>query len=138
VLQPSGPSDTDQYEARTPPPAPVAASDPGAESSGPGSELPAGLPRRAGRYLVEELIAEGGMGAVVRVRDPDLERTLAVKIMRPRAAKYAGAEERFLEEARLTGQLQHPGVPPVHELGKLEDGLPFFAMGWLQAPGKEP
>jgi Tfp pilus assembly protein PilF len=126
VLQPSGHADTDQPEAPTlPPPRADAAATAG---FCPASELPAGQPRRAGRYLVEELIAEGGMGAVLRIRDPDLGRALAVKVMRPGAAARPGALERFLEEARLTGQLQHPGVPPVHELGRLDDGLPFFAM----------
>src|SRR5207237_919291 len=73
-------------------------------------------------------LGEGGMGVVLRVRDPSFERTLAVKVMLPRAANHPGADKRFLEEARITGQLQHPGIPPVHELGRLEDGLPFFTM----------
>src|SRR5262249_26980148 len=60
--------------------------------------------------------------------DPDLQRPLAVKLLLRHAAGKTGAIDRFLEEARLTGQLQHPGIPPIHELGRLDDGRPFFAM----------
>src|SRR5262249_40632863 len=42
------------------------------------------------------------------------------------------AAGRFLEEARITGQLQHPGIPPVHEIGRLEDGRPFFSMKLIE------
>jgi tetratricopeptide (TPR) repeat protein/tRNA A-37 threonylcarbamoyl transferase component Bud32 len=94
----------------------------------PQPSSPPGLPPRAGRYLVQEQIAVGGMGAVLRVRDPAFERTLAVKVMLPQAAGQLEAVKRFLEEARITGRLQHPGIPPVHELGQLDSGMPFFAM----------
>ncbi len=90
------------------------------------------LPQRAGRYLVQEKIAQGGMGVVLRVRDPDFERPLAVKVLLPQTLDRAEAERRFLEEAKITAQLQHPGIPPVHERGTLEDGLPFFAMKLIQ------
>jgi serine/threonine-protein kinase len=86
------------------------------------------LPAFAGRYEIEGEIARGGMGEVWRARDPELNRTLAIKVMR---SDYAGRPEsrrRFLEEAQVTGQLQHPGIPPVHEVGTLPDGRPFFAM----------
>lgn len=62
------------------------------------------------------------MGAVLRVHDPDLDRTLAVKIMLRTDPDNPEFEQRFLAEARITGQLQHPGIPPVHELGFLDDG----------------
>src|SRR5262249_49641121 len=99
-----------------------------AAAHAPHSPLSADLPRCAGRYLVEEEIGRGGMGAVLRVPDPDLQRPLAVKLLLRHAAGKTGAIDRFLEEARLTGQLQHPGIPPIHELGRLDDGRPFFAM----------
>jgi serine/threonine-protein kinase len=83
---------------------------------------------RVGRYRVEAELARGGMGVVLRARDPDLDRPLAVKVLLPQHRGRPDLEQRFLEEARLTGQLQHPGVPPVHELGRLDDGRPFFAM----------
>jgi serine/threonine-protein kinase len=90
------------------------------------------LPPRLGRYRVEQEIARGGMGRVVRVFDEDFRRPLAMKVLLDRARGQAGLEERFLREARLTGQLQHPGVPPVQELGRLPDGLPYFIMKLIQ------
>jgi tetratricopeptide (TPR) repeat protein len=99
---------------------------PGRPSPEAGS-LPA-QPVRPDRYELEEEIGRGGMGAVVRARDPDLNRTLAVKVLREDHRGRIDLERRFLEEAQLTGQLQHPGIPPVHEIGRLEDGRPFFAM----------
>jgi hypothetical protein len=68
------------------------------------------------------------MGTVFRAYDPDIRRSLAVKVLQDRHRGRADLERRFLSEAQLTGQLQHPGVPPVHEIGRLSDGRPFFAM----------
>jgi tetratricopeptide (TPR) repeat protein len=70
------------------------------------------------------------MGIVLRVIDTDLQRPLAVKVMLERGG--SASEERFLEEARITGQLQHPGIAPVHEIGRLADGRPFFAMKLIE------
>src|SRR5205807_1761624 len=63
-----------------------------------------------------------------RVRDPDLGRELAVKLLLPEHAGRPTVVQRFLEEAQITGQLQHPGVVPVHSAGTLPDGRPFFSM----------
>jgi serine/threonine-protein kinase len=90
--------------------------------------MPAPTPVGAGRYEIEGEIARGGMGAVLRARDPELRRSLAVKVLLERHRGKAELERRFLEEAQITGQLQHPGIPPVHEVGRLPDGRPFFAM----------
>ena len=67
------------------------------------------------------------MGEVRRVLDPVLERTLALKSVQARL-RTASAWRRFVTEARLTARLQHPGVPPVHELGWLPDGRPYFTL----------
>ena len=48
--------------------------------------------------------------------------------MQERFAGRVGTARRFVDEARITGQLQHPGIPPVHDLGTLPDGRPFLAM----------
>src|SRR5262249_33665387 len=71
-----------------------------------------GLPQRAGRYELHEEIGRGGMGVVARATDPNFHRTLAVKILIADPAGRPDLERRFREEARLTAQLQHPGVPP--------------------------
>ncbi len=86
------------------------------------------LPQQAGRYQIEGEIGRGGMGMVLRARDPDLNRPLAVKVLLPSHGNQAELERRFREEAEITGQLQHPGIPPIHEIGTLPDGRPFFAM----------
>jgi serine/threonine protein kinase len=68
------------------------------------------------------------MGVVLRARDGSLKRTLALKVLRRRFQGEPELAARFLEEAQVTGQLQHPGIPPVYEVGSLEDGQPFLAM----------
>jgi serine/threonine-protein kinase len=72
------------------------------------------------------------MGAVLRVHDPDLGRDLAIKMLRAEYRGWADLERRFLEEAQVAAQLQHPGVAPVHEVGRLPDGRPYFAMKLVQ------
>ncbi|MBM3982856.1 MAG: hypothetical protein FJ304_21815 [Planctomycetes bacterium] len=83
---------------------------------------PDGSPVVAGYELGGE-IARGGMGVVYRARDTAFDREVAVKVMLPR---MDAAE--FVREARITGRLPHPGIPPVHALGTLPDGRPFLAM----------
>jgi len=81
-----------------------------------------------GRYQLLGEIAKGGMGAVLRGHDTALGRDLAVKVLLEEHKGDPELARRFLEEARIASQLQHPGVPPVHDLGALPDGRPFFAM----------
>jgi serine/threonine-protein kinase len=85
-------------------------------------------PPRLGRYIDLGEIGGGGMGVVHRVQDLDLNRDLALKVMRPREAQDAAKRRRFVEEAQVTSQLQHPGVPPIFERGQLADGRPYYAM----------
>jgi serine/threonine-protein kinase len=79
------------------------------------------------RYQLSGEIARGGMGAVLRGRDTHLGRDLAVKVLLPRHADQPDIARRFLEEAQIGGQLQHPGVVPVYDLGRFGD-RPFFTM----------
>jgi tetratricopeptide (TPR) repeat protein/tRNA A-37 threonylcarbamoyl transferase component Bud32 len=97
-------------------------------AAAPTSADAADLPSQVGRYRIEGEIARGGMGVVFRASDPDFGRTLAVKVLLDHRCGDEAAARRFLDEARLCGQLQHPGIPPVHEMGTLPDGRPFFAM----------
>jgi tetratricopeptide (TPR) repeat protein len=80
-----------------------------------------------GYELIEE-IGRGGMGVVYRARDTALDRDVAVKLLAHRVPADSPAAQRFLSEARITGQLQHPGIPAVHQVGTLPDGRPFLAM----------
>ncbi|MGL4419620.1 MAG: protein kinase domain-containing protein, partial [Gemmataceae bacterium] len=81
-----------------------------------------------GRFELLGELGEGGMGTVYRVRDPHLARELAVKVLRQDHAPSSGTGRRFLDEARITAQLQHPTIPAIHELGATEDGRPWLAM----------
>ena len=79
------------------------------------------------RYQISGEIARGGMGAVLRARDVDLGRDLAVKVLLERYANRPEVARRFIEEAQIGGQLQHPGIVPVYDIGRFGD-LPFFTM----------
>jgi len=89
---------------------------------------PAVTPDMGTRYQVLGEIARGGLGVVLKGRDLDLGRDVAVKVLHERFREDRQVIERFVEEAQIGGQLQHPGIVPVHELGLAEDGRPFFAM----------
>ena len=78
------------------------------------------------RYVIESEIARGGMGAVLRAVDCDIRREVAVKFLLDQAD--AKAKARFVEEAQITGQLEHPNIPPVHELCVDAQKRLFFAM----------
>ncbi len=86
------------------------------------------VPPAAGRYDLRDEIARGGMGVVYRATDTALGREVAVKVLHDRFGADSAAARRFVGEARIAGQLQHPGVPAVHDLGTLADGRPFLAM----------
>jgi serine/threonine-protein kinase len=89
---------------------------------------PSGPTVPALRYQLHEEIGRGGMGVVWRGQDRDLERELVFKVLRAEYRQVPEVVERFVQEARIGGQLQHPGVVPVHELGRLPDGCPYFTM----------
>jgi hypothetical protein len=85
-------------------------------------------PPDLGGVVLEGELGRGGIGIVYRVRDPQLGRGLAVKVLRSKYLDDADARTRFVEEAQIGGQLQHPGIVPVHGLGTLPDGRPYFTM----------
>ena len=80
------------------------------------------------RYEDLGLLGTGGMGEVRRVRDRDLGRTMAMKIIRSDRMQRPKMLARFIQEAQCSAQLQHPGIVPVHELGRLPDGRFYFTM----------
>ena len=89
------------------------------------------------RYELGRSIASGGMGEVLASRDVELNRTVALKRMLllpdesggENAVKYF---ERFLEEAQITAQLDHPSIVPIHDLGFDDDGRAFYTMRMVQ------
>ena len=89
------------------------------------------------RYKARDEIARGGMGAILRVWDEDLRRPLAMKVALRGDGETKGAASdehsqrrlsRFLEEAQITSQLDHPGIVPVHDLGIDPEGRVYFTM----------
>jgi hypothetical protein len=80
------------------------------------------------RYQVLGEIARGGMGVVLKGRDPDLGRDVAIKVLHPGHAGDHTLVRRFVEEAQIGGQLQHPGILPVYELGLDASLRPYFTM----------
>ena len=79
-----------------------------------------------GKYRILEEIGSGGMGVVYRALDRDLGRTVAIKMLRPRADCPTDLD-RFMREARTAARLQHPNIVPIHEVGNV-DGRPYLAM----------
>jgi serine/threonine-protein kinase len=96
------------------------------DSTPPGDAPPA--PPDTARYRFEAFLARGGMGEVWRGRDTVLGREVALKVLRDRAFGDGELRPRFAEEARQVGQLDHPSIVPVDDLGGLADGRPFFVM----------
>ncbi len=85
-------------------------------------------PAGGSRFVLGDKIDAGGMGTVYRATDTTFRREVAVKLLQEQFAPDSGTARRFADEAHITGQLQHPGIPPVHDFGTLPDGRPFLAM----------
>jgi len=73
-------------------------------------------------------IDHGGQGAIFKGRDPDLGRDLVLKVLLEKYHDDPAMTRQFVEEAQISGQLQHPGIVPVYELGSFADRRPYFTM----------
>lgn len=80
------------------------------------------------RFKLGPEIARGGMGRIIHAHDERIRRDVAYKKLLPRAMKSKEARSRFVEEAQVTGQLEHSGIVPIYEMGIAADGAPFYAM----------
>jgi serine/threonine protein kinase len=82
-------------------------------------------------YVLRERLGRGGMGVVFRVHDPRLGRDVALKLLDLGAP---GGEEsaRLEREARILAELEHPGIVPVHDVGRLADGRTYYVMKLVQ------
>jgi serine/threonine-protein kinase len=105
------------------------------QDSRPG-EAPAAAGAAAGLalpgYEIFGELGHGGMGVVLKGRDAELGRDLAVKMLLGQHQDNPIVVQRFVEEAQIGGQLQHPGIVPVYALGRSPDGRPFFTMKLIQ------
>lgn len=106
------------------------------QSSPAGHVLLSTLSHEAGsreRYSLTRLHAQGGIGRVWLARDAEMGRDVALKELRPERTGNPAIWARFLEEARVTGQLEHPGIVPVYELSKQGDERnPFYTMRFVR------
>ena len=116
--------------------------------SEPAAMLPQGA--KLGRYVVIDQVGAGGMGVVYAAYDPELDRKVALKVLRRGANPLAGASmsgtkqrDRLMREAQAMAKLSHPNVITVHDVGTFDDGQVFLAMefidgqtlgGWLEEP----
>jgi tetratricopeptide (TPR) repeat protein len=90
-------------------------------------------PTSAGdRFTILRLHARGGLGQVSLARDEKLKRSVALKEIRPDKRGNASLRQRFLTEAEITGQLEHPGIVPIYDLNQDSDGQVRYAMRFVQ------
>jgi serine/threonine protein kinase len=85
----------------------------------------------AGRYVIEDLLGEGGMSTVYRATHKLVDRPCAVKVMSPGLATDAKVRERFRREAKSTQAIAHPNVIEIFDQGEMEDGIPYIVMELL-------
>ena len=85
------------------------------------------------RYTLSRLHATGGIGRVWLAHDSSLRRDVALKELRPDRSSNEALWPRFLREARVTGQLEHPGIVPIYEVGQRpDDKAPFYTMRFIR------
>lgn len=126
---------------------PIAA-DPGSRSSlviqKRSLRTPENSPHQPADYEMLDLLGKGGMGTVFAARQGSLDRTVAVKMLKPKGADDPAARNEFLSEACVTGDLEHPNIVPIYDLGRNADGALFYAMkrvagtAWKDVIGNKP
>lgn len=89
-------------------------------------------PRLHERYRLTRVHATGGIGRVWLARDSELGRDVALKELRQERSEQITLATRFLQEARITSQLEHPGIVPVYELARWSDNQPFYTMRFVK------
>ncbi|HEX8438318.1 protein kinase domain-containing protein [Archangium sp.] len=112
ATRPSGPGASSRRDSRAPP-----------RSFEPGSHV--------GRYVIERVLGEGGMGAVYLARDPELNRRVAIKLLHASMSSHPEHKARFLREAQAMARVSHPNVVAVHDIVNLDEQL-FVAMEYVE------
>jgi serine/threonine protein kinase len=97
-----------------------------------GADNPGGdtIPAWLGSYEMLEEVSGGGVGIVYRAWQHGLDRTVAVKVLRPELGRTASAREQFCREARVLSRLRHPNIMPVHDVGEA-NGFVWFSMDFM-------
>ncbi len=86
----------------------------------------------SGRYLIERLIGEGGMGAVYQAEHTHMRKRLAVKVLHPEMSRLPEVVARFEREAMAAAHIEHPNVAAATDFGKLEDGSFFLVLEYVE------
>ncbi len=98
-----------------------------------GNEIASDASARTERYVLDRVHSDGGLGRIWLARDGRLNREVALKELLPHQVRNPEARMRFLKEAQITGQLEHPNIVPIYELGRHADsGRPFYTMRFLR------
>src|SRR5262249_48800904 len=84
------------------------------------------------RFRILRFHAKGGLGQVSVALDQELDRPVALKEIQDLKADDPQSRARFIQEAEVTGKLEHPGIIPVYGLGHYADGRPFYAMRFIK------
>jgi eukaryotic-like serine/threonine-protein kinase len=85
-----------------------------------------------GKYRIDRVVAEGGLGIVLAATHLQLGQRVAIKYLKPSAAAQKPVVERFIREARLASQIKSDHVVRVHDVGALDDGGPYIVMEYLE------
>ncbi|HSN98984.1 MAG TPA: serine/threonine-protein kinase, partial [Candidatus Nanopelagicales bacterium] len=89
----------------------------------------------SGKYRLLRPLGAGGMGSVWAARNELTNRDFAIKFLLPELSRNAEALQRFFQEARISGQIRHPAVVDVFDMGQAEDGSPYIVMELLEGEG---
>jgi serine/threonine protein kinase/formylglycine-generating enzyme required for sulfatase activity len=103
--------------------------DTGPEPAGPRA---AGMPVLLGRYRITEQLGVGGFGVVYKAYDAELQREVAIKVPHPHRISTPKDTEAYLREARILASLDHPGIVPVYDVGRTEEGLCYLVSKFVE------